>query len=254
MQSLLNKKIKLVILSLLVFLASTTTSFAFGEGTKGPSVFAVQGMLKSLGYYSGHIDGIYGSQLISGVTYFQRTYGLQETGAVDAKTLQSILWAYGNLKIPAAPKTPKTPETPKPPEKLPEKQPGIPGLSVDEQLMVNLVNQERNKAGISPLSIDLELARVARFKSKEMIDQNYFSHQSPTYGTPFEMMKKFAINYKAAAENIACNQNVNDAHTALMESPGHRKNILDPKYTHVGIGIVKGGMCGEMYTQMFISK
>jgi uncharacterized YkwD family protein len=240
----LKRSIITLLAAVLLFSAAHTSVLAFGEGTKGPDVFAVQGMLKSLGYYPGKIDGVYGPQLTAGVRYFQKTYGLSQTGAVNNQTLQSILWAYGNLKIPKAPKQPA---------KQPDKQ-GIPQLSADEQRMVSLVNQERNKQGLKPLTADLELSRVARIKSKDMIDQDYFSHQSPTYGSPFEMMKKFGIAYRTAGENIACNQSVEAAHKALMDSPGHRENILKQEYTHVGIGIVNGGVCGKMFTQMFVGK
>lgn len=243
-----KKQIMILIMIILLFSTSNTTAFAFGEGSRGPDVFAAQGMLKSLGYYSGPIDGIYGPQMKAGVSQFQKKYGLQQTGAINGQTLQSILWAYGNLKVPQL--QPEPEPQPQPPAKIP----GVPQLSVQEQNMVALINQERNKAGLTALSADNELSRVARIKSEDMIEQDYFSHQSPTYGSPFEMMKKFAIQYRAAAENIACNQNVQDAHQALMESPGHRENILNGNYSHVGVGIVNGGMCGKMFTQMFISK
>jgi uncharacterized protein YkwD len=87
-----------------------------------------------------------------------------------------------------------------------------------------------------------------------MIDNNYFSHNSPTYGSPFDMMKSFNINYVQGGENIAGNRDVPAAHEALMNSPGHRKNILSPDFTHIGIGIQGGGQYGNMFTQMFISK
>jgi uncharacterized protein YkwD len=87
-----------------------------------------------------------------------------------------------------------------------------------------------------------------------MIDNNYFSHNSPKYGSPFDMMKSFGIKFVHAGENIAGNQTVQAAHNALMNSPGHRQNILSTDYTHIGIGIQKGGSYGNMFTQQFISK
>lgn len=123
-------------------------------------------------------------------------------------------------------------------------------LSADEQKMVNLVNQERQKAGVAPLKVDLELSRVARIKSQDMRDKGYFSHTSPTYGSPFEMMKSFGISYRTAGENIAKHSSVESAHAGLMNSDGHRKNILNPSFTHIGIGIVDG----RYYTQMFIGR
>lgn len=123
-------------------------------------------------------------------------------------------------------------------------------LSAEEQKMVNLVNQERAKAGVPALKIDLELSRVARIKSQDMRDKNYFDHNSPTYGSPFQMMKSFGITYRTAGENIAKHSSVESAMTGFMNSDGHRKNILNPSFTHVGIGIVDG----RYYTQMFIGK
>ncbi len=234
--------------ALIVMLAASPVVYGFGKGTSGPDVYAVQGMLKSIGYYSGPIDGKYGPVTERGVRLFQVRYGLQATGAVDSQTLQSILWAYAQAKIP---QRAQPPTEEKPPAKTPSK---VPGLSTAEQRMVNLINQARQKAGLTALRANSELSRVARFKSADMIEKDYFSHQSPTYGSPFEMMKKFGVSYRAAAENIACNSSVDAAHKALMNSPGHRANILNSTYTEVGIGIVDGGMCGQMYTQMFIAK
>ncbi|MGI6778218.1 MAG: CAP domain-containing protein [Acetivibrionales bacterium] len=123
-----------------------------------------------------------------------------------------------------------------------------------EQEMLSLVNEARSQNGATPLEIDMELTNVARIKSQDMIDKNYFSHNSPTYGSPFDMMKSFGINYVHAGENIAGNQTVQAAHNALMNSPGHRKNILSGDYTHIGIGIKRGSSYGNIFTQMFISK
>lgn len=122
-------------------------------------------------------------------------------------------------------------------------------LTAAEIEMVNYVNQARKDAGLQPLAIDVDLSYVARVKSKDMQDNNYFSHTSPTYGSPFDMMKNFGIQYKSAAENIAINSSVSAAHNAFMNSEGHRNNILNPRMTHIGIGIEN-----RHYTQMFIQK
>ncbi|MFD2670549.1 CAP domain-containing protein [Marinicrinis sediminis] len=247
MQRGMKKAGVIVLICVILFAQGLVQAEAFGKGTKGPDVYAAQGMLKTLGYYGGAIDGVYGAQMVRGVKYFQYKYGLPVTGSIDGKTLESILWAYGNLKIQKQP-------APKQPTPAPTPAPSIKGLTPEEQKMVNLVNQERLKAGVGALKADLALTKVARVKSSDMINKNYFSHQSPTYGSPFDMMKQFGISYRTAGENIACNQTVDKAHQALMNSSGHRKNILSGNFNHVGIGIVNGGACGKMFTQMFIGK
>jgi uncharacterized YkwD family protein/spore coat assembly protein SafA len=126
--------------------------------------------------------------------------------------------------------------------------------SVEEQVAA-LVNQERSKHGLQPLKLNWELSRVARYKSQDMIDKNYFSHTSPTYGSPFTMMKNFGISYRAAGENIAGGQKTpQEVMNAWMNSEGHRKNILSSQYTEIGVGYAKGGSYGHYWTQMFISK
>ena len=152
-------------------------------------------------------------------------------------------------EIPVA----EEPEAPQAEEPMVPADQNLSGLNAQEREMVEYVNQERAKAGLAPLQVDLDLARVARIKSQDMVDNGYFDHNSPTYGSPFEMMRSFGISYRAAGENIAKNRSVIGAHTALMNSEGHRANILNPNFTHMGIGIVEnGGMV--TVTQMFIAK
>lgn len=122
-------------------------------------------------------------------------------------------------------------------------------LTSEEIQMIDYVNKARQDAGLQPLQIDPDLAYIARLKSQDMYDNNYFSHDSPTYGSPFDMMTKFGIKYRGAAENIAKNNSVAAAHNAFMRSQGHKDNILNPIYTHIGVGIHNG-----YYTQMFIRK
>lgn len=123
--------------------------------------------------------------------------------------------------------------------------------AVEEQV-VSLVNEERAKEGLAPLTIDWELARVAKYKSQDMHDKNYFSHTSPTYGSPFDMMKNFGISYEASGENIAKGQtSATQVMEAWMNSSGHRANIMDAKFTHIGVGYVEDG---NYWTQMFIKK
>ena len=133
--------------------------------------------------------------------------------------------------------------------------PNIDNVKNVENEVLNLVNKERQKAGLKPLEMDWELARVARMKSQDMAQKNYFSHQSPTYGSPFDMMKNFGIQYKLAGENIASGQTTPAAvMVSWMNSSGHRANILKPEFTHLGVGYYRGGSYGHMWTQMFISK
>ncbi|HLO03928.1 MAG TPA: CAP domain-containing protein [Symbiobacteriaceae bacterium] len=128
--------------------------------------------------------------------------------------------------------------------------PTVAGQGTMEEQMIRLVNTERAKNGLPALRIDAQLMKVARVKSQDMINRNYFSHQSPTYGSPFDMLRSFGVTYRAAGENIALNQSTPAAHTALMNSTGHRANILGRQYTKVGIGIVKGSR-GYYFTQLF---
>ncbi|GAB6157174.1 hypothetical protein JCM39194_03740 [Desulfotomaculum varum] len=121
----------------------------------------------------------------------------------------------------------------------------------DEQAMLNLINQERRAAGLQPLVYDAKLTELARLKAQDMITNNYFSHTSPTYGSPFDMMKNAGITYRYAGENLAGAPDVNTAHKNLMNSPSHKANILKPEYTKVGIGVVNGGPYGKMFVQMF---
>ncbi|WP_010248803.1 SafA/ExsA family spore coat assembly protein [Acetivibrio cellulolyticus] len=131
----------------------------------------------------------------------------------------------------------------------------IPSVTVktQENEVIRLVNAERAKAGLQPLTQNWQLSRVARYKSQDMIDKGYFSHTSPTYGSPFKMMESFGIRYSAAGENIAMGQqSPTEVMNAWMNSPGHRNNILSPSFTQIGVGLAKDKN-GRMYwTQMFI--
>ncbi|MBP3477902.1 MAG: SafA/ExsA family spore coat assembly protein [Oscillospiraceae bacterium] len=120
-----------------------------------------------------------------------------------------------------------------------------------EQEVIRLVNEIRAENGLKVLTYDWELARVARYKSQDMKDDKYFSHTSPVYGTPFQMIKNFGISYRSAGENIAKGYATPQAVVnGWMNSSGHRANILNANYTHIGVGYVSGG---NYWTQMFIS-
>jgi uncharacterized YkwD family protein len=121
------------------------------------------------------------------------------------------------------------------------------------QQVIDLTNNERKKNGLPALKPHAELSNVARIKSEDMVNKNYFSHTSPTYGSPFEMMENFGIDYSTAAENIAAGQETpQEVVQAWMDSPGHRKNILNKSVTHIGVGIAEDGGMGKYWTQMFI--
>lgn len=126
------------------------------------------------------------------------------------------------------------------------------GLTRDEALMLELINQERVKAGLKSLKIHPELTETARLKGQDMVNNNYFSHYSPVYGSPFQMMTSAGIRYSYAGENLAGAPTVERAHQALMNSPGHRANILNPNFTHIGIGVVESRTFGKIFVQMFI--
>ena len=124
------------------------------------------------------------------------------------------------------------------------------GVMSYEAEVVRLVNEIRAQYGLSQLTENWELSRVARMKSQDMHDRRYFDHQSPTYGSPFQMMQSFGISYRAAGENIAMGYRTPSAVVnAWMNSSGHRANILNASYRQIGVGYVSDGY---YWTQMFI--
>lgn len=218
--------------------SSNNTYYFSGSGNSGYyQSGGSAGSYRSYGgtYYSG------GSYSSSGGTYYR----------------SGNTWYYysGGSYTPYRPAPQPSPQpAPQPqPQPQPEPRPGpTPGLSADEQRMIDLVNQERAKAGLAPLSVDMRLVDLARKKSQDMIVNNYFSHTSPTYGDPFTMMTRAGISYRTAGENIAGAPTVDQAHSALMNSAGHRQNILNPNYNRIGVGVANGGPYGKMFTQLFI--
>lgn len=119
-----------------------------------------------------------------------------------------------------------------------------------EQRVIDLTSQRRAQNGLPALKANWQLSRVARYKSQDMHDKRYFSHTSPTYGSPFTMIRNFGINFSAAGENIAIGQATPEAVVnAWMNSSGHRANILNRNYTQIGVGYVADG---KYWTQMFI--
>ena len=127
-------------------------------------------------------------------------------------------------------------------------------MTADEKEVFNLINAQRQNNGLTALKMDAEVQKVARIKAGDMVNNNYFAHESPTYGTPFNMLKNFGISYKSAGENIAGNSSNSAAVNAWMNSSGHRANILNSSYNYTGIGVVSSPKYGKMYVQMFIGK
>ena len=125
-------------------------------------------------------------------------------------------------------------------------------LNPDESEMFAALNSAREERGLPPLALDNELAKLARMKAEDMLEHGYFAHISPTFGSPFEMMKNFEISYNSAGENIAENRTVAGASAALMLSDSHRANILSERFNRVGIGIVDGPREFKTMVQMFI--
>ena len=160
--------------------------------------------------------------------------------------------------VPATPEQeekPPVPETPEQEEKPPvpetpeqEETPETESMTQTEKSAGELVNTYRAENGLEPLTISAELSVKARIKSQDMRDNNYFDHNSPTYGSPFDLMKSLGITYRTAGENIAMGYTSPEAVvSAWMNSPGHRANILSTSYTNMGIGFVDG-----YWTQWFI--
>lgn len=145
------------------------------------------------------------------------------------------------------------PQQPEVPNQSPEQSPDVnASVMAREARVVELTNIERRRYGLSDLQADPSLSNVAREKSNDMRRNNYFSHTSPTYGSPFDMMRDMGVSYSVAGENIAVGQQTpEEVVQAWMNSAGHRENILRRDFTHIGVGYTPQG---SYWTQMFISK
>jgi uncharacterized YkwD family protein len=161
-------------------------------------------------------------------------------------------------KLPVAPGVPKLPVAPEAP-KVPASQETIEKIDTAapqgnyESQVIDLVNKERSAQGLAPLKYNSQLAKVAAAKASDMRDNNYFSHTSPTYGSPFDMMKSFGIKYNAAGENIAKGYRTPKAvMDGWMNSPGHKANILNGNFTEIGVGYVTDSSGSGYWVQMFI--
>lgn len=129
-----------------------------------------------------------------------------------------------------------------------------PAITTDEELVLSLINTEREKNNLSKLEIDSELQNLARLKAEDLVKNNYFSHISPTYGTPFEMLKKYNIKYKIASENIAGNSSLENAVSSWMNSESHKENILSNLYNFTGIAVVDSIAYGKIIVELFVGR
>lgn len=127
-------------------------------------------------------------------------------------------------------------------------------MNANEKEVFNLINIQRTNNGLKELKVDEKLQRVARIKAEDMVDNNYFSHTSPIYGSPFQMLNSFKISYKTAAENIAGNSSNTGAVNSWMNSSGHKSNILNGNYNYTGIGVVSSTKYGRIFVQLFIGR
>ena len=124
----------------------------------------------------------------------------------------------------------------------------------DVEYILNKINSIRNENGIASLTLDDLLTSTAQNKARDMVENNYFSHNSPTYGSPFEMMKNAGVIYKTAGENIAGNPSIDDAISSFLESENHKKNILSNSYNYIGIGLEKSEKYGYILVLMFVGR
>ncbi|QGG47686.1 LysM peptidoglycan-binding domain-containing protein [Heliorestis convoluta] len=159
-------------------------------------------------------------------------------------TNPNMLYVGQLINVPNQPTATPTQPTPTPqPVPTPTSQPDF------AEQVANLVNVERAKAGLRPLRYDAELSKVALIKAQDMIQNNYFSHTSPTHGSPFDMMKSYGIRYTTAGENIARGQRTpQEVMTAWMNSSGHRANILNANFDTIGVGYYQGAWV-QMFTR-----
>lgn len=127
-------------------------------------------------------------------------------------------------------------------------------LTQDENDLLSLINTERQKNNLSALKIDEQLQNIARLKANDLVENNYFSHISPIYGTPFEMLKSNKISYKTASENIAGNPSISGAFNSWMNSESHKSNILSNDYNYTGLAVVDSIAYGKIIVELFIGK
>lgn len=169
--------------------------------------------------------------------YLKQFYSYQPTAGTGSAGQGQV--AQPSKPVATQPSKPSTPTTSQPSQSAGA---GTVAASEYATQVVTLVNQERAKAGLAPLKTTNEtLKKVALDKAKDMYNNNYFDHTSPTYGSPFDMMKQYGVTYRAAGENIAKGQRTpQEVMTAWMNSPGHKANILNASFTTIGVAYYNG--------------
>ena len=234
--------------------AVNTGGISDGDGYETMKTGEEANKLKALLY-----DGVKAAELI--ISYPEKLdaeMGLEvSSGPVEAKSSKAEEDKVTNSEtVHEATSAP----APAPAPQLTAASDQVAAASVDhnskEQQMINSINQARSNAGLPALQVSSDLTKAARAKSKDMVNKNYFSHTSPTYGGLTSMLQHFGISYSAAGENLAMNSNgsVSAAHESLMNSPGHRSNILEPRFSYVGVGIQVSSDGSHYYTQLFIAR
>lgn len=213
---------------------------------------------KILGILPGAVIGLIYAALISTLFFFipfSETLGAktQESRIAEGLTgkvqwveskLSPLLPKAGTSRITAVPESERFIKLPYKVSKF------TPRPDLEAEMLV-LLNREREERGLRPLKVDSELTEVARNHSKDMFLRGYFSHYSIEKKDPFDRMRSAGVKFSTAGENLALAQNLTMAHTGLMNSPGHKANILQPAFGRVGIGILDGGIYGLMITQNF---
>jgi uncharacterized YkwD family protein len=213
-------KNKIIALTLSMILALSSTS-AFAADRVYNVKFNIYDLLKNYGYY-------YYEQQPAPVINRAEVPSQEKAVTTENKTTTTN----------AVPATTAAPAT------------TAPSTSNYEQKVAELVNIERQKNGLAPLTLDSAISNVARIKSKDMADNNYFAHQSPTYGSAGNMLTQFGIKWSAWGENIAAGQRTpEEVVRAWMNSEGHRANILSPNFSRIGVGYVNSAR--PHWTQMF---
>jgi uncharacterized YkwD family protein len=202
----------------------------------------------------------YQIQLGDSLQSIGRTYGvpMSELLAANPGIYTEPILCVGTIVLvpqmsatPATPTVPTTPITPTVPVTPSTPSPGTGNASLEAQV-VELVNRERESRGLDPLAMSETLTSIARTKSEDMVANNYFSHNSPTYGSPFDMLRQFGVSYSTAGENIASGQTtVASVMDTWMNSPGHAANILNDAYTEIGVGVANNNG-RPIWTQIFL--